>query len=180
MKRISIIVIIFLVVTIGSFLEVRKRIFPQGYRQLVKQFSEKYTIDPLWIASVIFVESSFNPNAVSSQGAQGLMQIMPRTAREIARKIPIKLLDSDAIFVPAINIELGCWYITYLNKLFKDDLLALIAYNAGRGNLERWIKNNPDNGSFDLIEFPETKQYVRRVKRTYKILRLVHKIRSFF
>lgn len=120
----------------------------------IDEASQQYGIDPKLIQAVIHVESNFDPQAVSRKGAQGLMQLMPQTARD--------LQVSDA-FSPKENIEGGTRYLKYLLDLYNQDMtLALAAYNAGpeKVNLYRGIP-----------PFQETISYVQKVTRIYDQLK---------
>ena len=117
--------------------------------EMVDKAAKDNHVDPLLVHSVIQVESNYNPYAVSPKGAQGLMQLMPPTARD---------LGVHDTFDPRQNIEAGVRYLKYLQDLYKDDRLALAAYNAGPGAIEKY-KNIPP--------YPETKDYVNRVGQQY-------------
>lgn len=131
------------------------------------------------ILSIIRQESSFSPHAVSSAGARGLMQIMPATAKQIARKkrksFSVQKLNSN----PDFNVELGSTYFAELLKRFKGSyILAIAAYNAGPTNVNKWLKSigNPqeDIDPIDWIEripFGETRNYVQRVLENLHIYR---------
>jgi soluble lytic murein transglycosylase-like protein len=107
-------------------------------------------VDPLLVHSVIQVESNYNPYAISSAGARGLMQLMPGTAREFG---------VSNSFDPQQNIEAGVKYLKYLKDLYQDDRLALAAYNAGPGAVQKYKTIPP---------YPETKQYIERVGERYE------------
>jgi len=111
----------------------------------VEEMGRRYDIDPLLVHSVIRVESDYNPWAVSPKGAQGLMQLMPGTARR---------LSVANTFDPSENIEGGVRYLKYLLTLFGDERLALAAYNAGEGAVFRYGNIPP---------YRETNEYVYRV-----------------
>jgi soluble lytic murein transglycosylase-like protein len=118
--------------------------------QLIEEAASAYAVDPLLVRSVMGVESNFNPRAVSSKGAQGLMQLIPATARRFG--------VSDA-FDTRQNIEGGVKYLRHLQDLFPSDLrLSLAAYNAGEGAVARFGGVPP---------FRETIDYVEKVKQRY-------------
>lgn len=117
--------------------------------EIVEKTSKAHNVDPLLVDSVIRVESNYNPNAVSPKGAQGLMQLMPPTAQ---------MLGVTNSFDPAENIEAGVKYLKYLQDLYKDDRLALAAYNAGPGAVDRFRQVPP---------YPETQKYVETVGKKY-------------
>jgi soluble lytic murein transglycosylase-like protein len=118
---------------------------------IVESTARKYDVDPLLVHSVIAVESAYNPYAVSPKGAQGLMQLMPGTARRFG---------VSNTFDPVENIEGGVRYLKYLSTLFpQDPRLAVAAYNAGEGAV--WKYN------YQIPPYPETEQYVQRVAKKY-------------
>ena len=118
--------------------------------ELVEESARNHGVDPLLVHSVIKTESNYNPNAVSSKGAQGLMQLMPATARDLGVKNPMN---------PRENIEGGVKFLKYLQTQFNDPALALAAYNAGEGAVRRYNWIPP---------YPETQDYVVKVARNYR------------
>jgi hypothetical protein len=119
--------------------------------ELVETTAKKYDVDPLLVHSVIQVESAYNPYAVSHKGAQGLMQLMPGTARRFGVKNTFDTRE---------NIEGGVRYLKYLDSLFPNDVrLTLAAYNAGEGAVWKYRNNIPP--------YRETEQYVYKVGTRY-------------
>jgi len=123
---------------------------PAQIRQLVEKSAKAHNIDPLLVESVIQVESNYNHYAVSPKGAEGLMQLMPGTAR---------MLGVSNSFDPAENIEAGVKYLRYLQGVYKDDRLALAAYNAGPKAVDRYKGAPP---------YAETQDYVNQVGQRYR------------
>lgn len=116
------------------------------YYPIILKNSRQYNVDPLLVKAMIMAESGFNPNAVSQVGAQGLMQLMPITA---------KSLGVEDAFNPEQNIQGGVKYIKRLLDRFNGDVeLALAAYNAGSRKVRKFKGVPP---------YPETKNYVRKV-----------------
>ena len=123
-------------------------------------------IDPLVLHAVIRQESRFQSDVLSSAGAVGLMQLMPRTAAEVARKEKMPKPGRKELLIPAVNIRLGAAYLSRLVKEFGGDYFrAVAAYNAGEAAAERWWKrSNGDPAAFlEGINYKETRFYLRRV-----------------
>jgi len=117
---------------------------------IIYRAGEKSGVDPRFIHAVIKQESRYNPKAVSGAGAQGLMQMMPATAKRFGLKDP---------FDPAANVEAGTKYLKFLLKRFNGDVsLALAGYNAGEGAVDKY-KGVPPYG--------ETQNYVKKIEATY-------------
>jgi len=119
---------------------------PAEFEQLIKNCSDKYGVNSCLVKAVIHAESGYNPNAVSSKGASGLMQLMPATAKSL------KVADR---FNPKDNVEGGVKYLRFLLDTFRGDVsLAVAAYNAGLSNVAKYGGIPP---------FNETRTYVNRV-----------------
>ena len=144
----------------------RSWIYPYDYRSYIETSAESRRTDPFLVAAVIKHESKFEPRARSDGGALGLMQLMPATAEWIARQLGEPFTE-EYLYDPALNIRYGVWYLAELEREFGgNDILALAAYNAGRGNVRDWMERFHWTQQFDEIEaipYPETRFYVRRV-----------------
>ena len=149
----------------------KKFLYPFPYRSTVENYSARWKVDKFLAIAVMKVESNFSEAAQSQSGAVGLMQIMPETAACIAYQLgeqPKEIAaDIKNLHDPETNIRYGTWYLAELESEFNDnDVLALAAYNAGRGNVHEWIeKNNWDENFSDIDKIPyaETRDYVKRV-----------------
>ncbi len=148
-----------------------------SYQDQIYEYSEKYNVDPLLTASIIKVESDFDNNAQSHQGAHGLMQLLENTAKHSADVVgidyyPEKLNDVD------YNLDLGVGYFDYLYRYYNNRDLALAAYNGGVGNVDSWIKEgtlDKDNPDPLNIPFEETRQYVTKVNANYEVMKKFYK-----
>jgi len=110
----------------------------EAVRSIVEEEAEKNSVPEDLVFGVIYVESRFNTRAVSHVGARGLMQLMPGTARYLAGLMGKRRYDS---FDPQFNIEAGTFYLAKLLRNFDgDETLALASYNAGAGNVRKWMK----------------------------------------
>lgn len=151
--------------------------YPLHYRDVVYRHATQHQLDPLLVTAIMSVESSFNPRAVSSKGAKGLMQLMPPTAEWAAAQMGMEPFSEDMLFDPDINVSIGVWYLANLRRLFDGDMaLALAAYNGGRANVLRWLEEETWSGTIedaDDIPFPETRAYVRKVLHRYEWYRRV-------
>lgn len=131
---------------------------------IIIQCAEEENISPSLLEAVILTESKFDEKAVSHVGAVGMMQLMPDTAHWISEESG---LPSDNLASPDQNIPLGAWYLNYLLKKYhNNEVFALAAYNAGRGNVDEWIEKNkwPEGFSdMEKIPFPETREFVKSV-----------------
>ena len=174
MKK-AIIVIIVAIIALIIILNSRnilKLIYKTNYSEYVEKYAQENDIDPLLIYAIIKAESNFNANAVSNKEAKGLMQLMDSTAEELAKKSGINLKDND-ILEPDVNINLGTKYISnLLDKYNNCTEIALAAYNAGSGNVDKWIKTGvikSDGSDIENIPYKETNTYIRKIMRDYKI-----------
>jgi soluble lytic murein transglycosylase len=139
--------------------------YPLHYEAIVRGHAQHYRLNPALLAAVIEQESKFNANARSSTGAIGLMQLQPDTAKGIAVHTGghnFVLADLDD---PEINVRYGSWYLRHLLDKYRDERLALAAYNAGQANVDEWRRKGQS------IQFSETRAYVSRVERLKGIYR---------
>lgn len=133
-----VVILLFGVVKIQNI--ILKKIYPLKYQNEVEKYSEEYGLDELLVYSIIKAESNFETNITSSSGACGLMQLMENTAKETAQKIGLEYTTKEILYEPEINIMLGTKYFSELLKYYNNIYLALTAYNAGLGNVEKWIE----------------------------------------
>ena len=140
--------------------------YPLEYDAAIRGYAGERRLDPALVAAVVYVESRFDPNAESSAGALGLMQILPTTGEYIAQQT-----GGDAFVVadlrnPDLNVRYGTWLLQYLGDRYDGDMrAALAAYHAGPTNVDRWR----DDGTG--IGFPETRRYVDEVLRVRAVYR---------
>jgi soluble lytic murein transglycosylase len=148
-----------------------KMLYKKQYSEYVSKYSQQYGVDENLIYALIKAESNFEVKAKSNKEAQGLMQLMYSTAKEVALQNGIQLTEEN-ILEPDININIGTKYISTLLKRYKCIEIALAAYNAGSGNVDKWIEKGTikaDGSDIENIPFKETNNYVRKIMRDYKI-----------
>lgn len=145
-KAKKILIILVIIILIGYIITkiidiTMKRLYPLEYTETVYKYSKEYEVDPLLIFSVIKAESNFKSDGVSTSNAIGLMQLMEKTAEELADKLGINYTDETILYNPDINIQLGTKYISELLEQYNGNyILAVAAYNAGPGNVSKWIQ----------------------------------------
>jgi len=146
--------------------EVTVRTYPVEYEALIRIRATDNGIDPAWVASIILAESDYQPEAVSSANAQGLMQLLPDTARWIAGKFD-ETYEEGCLFDPETNVRYGCWYLGWLYGRFDGDMTcATAAYHAGQGQVDAWLADpacSDDGKTLSRIPFETTDTYVKRV-----------------
>jgi len=170
------IILSLIVLLIFNFSGIMKRFFPIPYQSTIFHYAWQNDIDPYLLSAIIRTESNFDAQAVSHQGARGLMQIMPDTCHWILQQIGGQPIDLEQLYDPDISIMLGSWYVADLSKEFQNNnVLVLAAYNGGRGNVNNWLTEYGFSGNIDEIDkipYAETRYYVQKAL-------LFHKIYSF-
>ena len=139
---------------------------PLRHDDIIRQQASDKDLDPALIAAVIYEESRFR-DQTSHAGARGLMQITPETADAIARHSGGTRFTQSDLAEPQINISYGSYYLRLLLDHYgQNETLAIAAYNAGMGNVDRWVRDAGGADEFESAEhipFPETRAYVENV-----------------
>ena len=146
---------------------VQEVVLPLRHEDIIRQQAADKGLDPALIAGVIYTESRFR-DQTSHAGAKGLMQLLPSTAHDIARKSGGTAFIEGDLANPQVNISYGSFYLRYLLQRYGgNEVLAIAAYNAGEGRVDQWIFDARHKGeAFDRarhIPFPETRHYVEQV-----------------
>ena len=140
---------------------------PLHYEEAIREHSARNALDAALVAAVIEAESGFVPDSRSGEGAVGLMQILPATARFVAEGPRRPSPPPDRLEDPSVNIAYGTRYLRYLMDRHGSLALALAAYNGGESNVRRWLDDAARQGRAlrvpDDIPFPETRRFVARV-----------------
>lgn len=144
--------------------------FPLGFREHVRRFSRKYGLDEFLVYSLIREESRFDERAVSVSDARGLMQLLPSTAEEVAGKTKTRYSGASRLFVPRVNVEFGCYYVSWLLERFSGNVaVSLAGYNGGPTNAEKWYGDGglPLDEFVEEIPFEQSRNYVKKVLASY-------------
>lgn len=149
-----------------GYTALRKAAYPLKYEDIVYRYAEAYELPPSLVFAVIHTESKFDPQAHSPAGAKGLMQLVDDTYEWVQNRLTDDPQPLDKIFEPEANIRCGCRLLQYLMQRFEDPQTALAAYNAGVGNVSKWlgdVQYSGDGITLKDIPYTETKHYVERV-----------------
>lgn len=148
----------------------RQTVYPVAHVEQIRQSSAQHGVDPYLACAVIKRESNWNVSASSQAGAQGLMQLLPSTAAEMARLglVDATRYDPANLFDPATNIEYGCAYLSWLSARCDSLDEVIAAYNAGPGIVSDWMADGAEGDEVaSLVKYPETRVYLARVKDAY-------------
>lgn len=139
--------------------------YPAPYRDVFAEFALDHDVDEAWVLGLVRQESHFIVDAHSAAGARGLMQLMPHTARWVARKIGLKHYHPGHMAEVKTNITLGTGYLKLVLDNLGHEVLASAAYNAGPGRARSWRDAKPLEGAIyaENIPFDETRRYVKKV-----------------
>ena len=160
---------------------VLRAVFPWPFRDLIEQKASELELDPYLLAALIRQESAFTPGAISRAGAYGLMQLMPPTAREVARRIGADW-DEGLLTIADANLHLGATHLAGLLRHYDGRVVpTLAAYNAGGTPVRRWLRSFGGDDQVRFIEqvpYVETRGYLRTVLRNLAVYRALYPARS--
>ena len=181
MKKIIVFFVIcctIIIIALLNYNKILKIMYKTDYKEYVEKYAKQYEVDPLLVYSIIKAESNFKEGALSKKGACGLMQLMDETAKEVAENTVMEYESGTTLYNPEKNIYLGIVYYADLKGIYKNDELALAAYNAGVGNVNKWISEGTlkqDGSDIENIPFKETNTYVRKILNNYKIYKKIYR-----
>jgi len=163
-------------------IEVLKRpyweaLFPKPYWIDLKKFSSSNGLDPYLVAALIRQESEFNPSAVSRANAVGLMQLLPKVGKSVAKQEKMKHFSATQLFTPAVNLQLGTRYFRSMVDKFGGFEYALAAYNAGVDRVQDWQAQGKYRDVSEFVEsipFTETREYVQAILRNANVYRQLY------
>jgi soluble lytic murein transglycosylase len=153
-------------------------LFPKPYWSDLKRYSAGNGLDPYLVASLIRQESEFNPAAVSRANAIGLMQLLPKTGKLVAREEKLKRYNPSQLYTPAVNLELGTRYFRGMVDRYSGSLeYALAAYNAGSERVSDWVGQGQYRDPQEFVEsipFTETREYVQAILRNANVYKRLY------
>jgi soluble lytic murein transglycosylase-like protein len=154
-------------------------LYPQAFWPEISQEARAKGLNPYLLLSIIRQESAFNPAAISSSGARGLMQLLPTTAREVLTRLKLPQEPAPRLHDPQLSITLGTHYFASLMQRYQDNVvLALVGYNAGPGRAARWREQwagLPTDEFIERIPLDETRTYVKLILRNLMIYERLYK-----
>jgi soluble lytic murein transglycosylase len=185
-KLIAVLVIICIAAATFIFKDSLDRSFfyPDDYCEEIIAAAQANNIDINLLFAVVREESRFKENALSTAGAQGLMQLMPETASWICQKASFDYDSREAVWDPAANIMMGAWYLKWLSDTYYEGNIAaaIAAYNAGQQNVNGWLQEGLWDGSLSNaadIPFTETSDFLQSVNKSYQKYSQLYDFASF-
>ncbi len=153
-------------------------IYPVRYFEYIHKFSNENRLDEYLVMAVIKAESNYIYDAHSGV-ARGLMQLTDETAEWVAGRLELDF-DTEDVIDPERNIQMGCYYLRYLIDHYNGHVdVALAAYNAGPGNVSKWLKDENyslDGKTLQSIPFEETRNYVKKVNEYHKTYKKLYRL----
>jgi soluble lytic murein transglycosylase len=155
-------------------------LFPKAYWADLRKYSVQNGLDPYLVASLIRQESEFNAQALSRANAVGLMQLLPKTGKTVAKQVKLKGYSAPKLFTPSINLELGTRYFKDMVDKYNGQFeYALAAYNAGSDRVGDWLGQGHYRDPQEFVEsipFTETREYVQAILRNANVYRQLYGI----
>ncbi|MGA7216718.1 MAG: transglycosylase SLT domain-containing protein [Candidatus Sulfotelmatobacter sp.] len=153
-------------------------LFPKAYWSDLRRYAGANGLDPYLVASLIRQESEFNPNAISRANAVGLMQLLPKTGKLVAKEVKLRRFNASQLYTPAVNMELGTRYFRGMVDKFGGRFeYALAAYNAGSDRVDEWLAQGKYRDPEEFVEsipFTETREYVQAILRNASVYKQLY------
>ncbi len=152
-------------------------LFPKAFWSDLRRNAAANGLDPYLVASLIRQESEFNPDAVSRANAVGLMQLLPKTGKTVAKQIKLRRYNASQLYTPSVNLQLGTKYFRGMVDKFGSFEYALAAYNAGSDRVEEWLGQGKYRDPQEFVEsipFTETREYVQAILRNASVYKQLY------
>lgn len=157
---------------------VYRQMYPREYRQYIEKYSREYKVDKNLVYAVARIESNFEPNAVSTADARGVMQMTKDAFEWVQYRMGDGSSESyDQIFEPQVAIKYGTYMLHLLLEEMQDEKLAICAYHAGMGNVNAWLSQqeySKDGKTLDKIPYSDTEWYYNKVSQAKEIYRKLY------
>jgi soluble lytic murein transglycosylase len=152
------------------------------YDEIIAQAAARYEMDFYLVKALVYEESWFRSDIRGASGELGLMQVTMKAAADFTSRNGFPPINEDRLLEPRLNIEVGCWYLRQSLDRYKNSpapiLFALLRYNAGEGRADNWLRlaaakpvptgTAPENYYLSLVNFPTTRDYVRRILQRFR------------
>ena len=164
---IVLLLILLTLLAVAFWKPIAQKVYPLAYEDSIRKYADEYGVPEMLVCAVIFQESGFRADAVSSTGDYGLMQMQETTFAEMRNRLGLPADEND-ILNPEQNIQCGVYYLSYLYDIYEDWEATMAAYNAGMGNVKEWLRDpeySSEGDHLDVIPFASTKSYVERIFR---------------
>ena len=184
-RRVELAALFVLLLLAGALLRVGYRqymraAYPLAYSDYVEKYAKVYEFEPSLIYALIRTESEFDPDAISSAHAMGLMQLTADTFQWAQSRSPeTESLPAEELFDPETNIRHGVVVLSLLREQFPEPATLLAAYNAGIGNVRKWLADpacSDDGSTLKAIPFPETAAYVEKIPAAQEMYRELYRL----
>ncbi len=176
----GILLVLVTIVLRGAYRQYMKTSYPLEYSDWVESYAAQYEFPPSLVYAIIRTESGFDPDAYSSAGARGLMQITDSTFTWAQnREHAGEHASPEVLFDPETNIRYGVYVLSLLRELYPVTDTTLAAYNGGLGNVRDWLQDpacSSDGETLHTIPFTETREYVQKVRDAQKIYQTLYEI----
>ena len=161
-----------------SYKKIVKYFYPTDYKEIVLRYCEQYSVDPDVVFAVIKNESGFDPNAISSVGARGLMQLTEETYVWIGSKPEMAgTVSFDEMFDPETNIKFGVYLLKLAGESFESESAVYSSYHAGFSITREWLKDSrysPDGKELTAVPYSDTENYIKKVKKSVQIYKKLY------
>ena len=158
--------------------EIWRMLLPIEYAPFFAREARRHGLDPYLLVALVRQESAFDPRAVSSAQARGLMQLIPPTAKRVARQLQLDRFSIDQLFLPRLNIRLGAQYLADRLAQFEGNVdQAVASYNAGPDPVNLWLSEGDYREAAEFVEnipFTETRNYVKILHRNYRLYKQLY------
>ena len=173
-------VVVLLLAADHGLKELGQYLYPKDYSRFVQKYSTEYGVDTDFCYAVIKCESNFKPEAISSAGARGLMQMTPDTFAWVTNKLYGYEVDEALLCDPETNIKCGIWYLAYLQGEFSTQREVIAAYNAGPNHVKEWLSDSrysQDGETLVALPFKETENHIKKVQNAQTIYKKLYEVR---